>query len=102
MTLYSPTALGAAVGATYRQIHYWTAKGALKPVEIEGVPASGTGNIRIYDETELRIANALVALGSIEDLAKAVRDALLNGEGAISGSGLSLIPTPRIEPGDPS
>lgn len=76
MTLYLAPELAKRAGVTLRQVQYWTELGILRTVQIKGQVASGSGNYRIYDETEAEIARAMSALISRADLAKAIRAAI--------------------------
>lgn len=85
MSLYTATALSRASGATYRQVEYWTGKGYLRPVHVEGRPTTGSGNGRIYDDAEVCVARELVALtGDLGSLSGAIRTAMSVGAARVS------------------
>lgn len=84
--IYTANALAEKSGATYRQIHYWTANEALVPLRIEGQGTNdGTGHRRLYDEVEFEVARGLVLMArSVVQLAPEVRRAVISGKGHIA------------------
>jgi len=91
--LYTSVALCAETGATYRQVHYWTEQGWLRPIEVVGHADKGSGTRRIYDAREVAVAKALVWISSLDNVASGVRAALEGRTGYI-GLGLELRRTP--------
>jgi DNA-binding transcriptional MerR regulator len=52
--ILTASALAAASGVSLRQVEYWTTRGYLKPLRIEGRPQTGTGNSRLYGDQHIR------------------------------------------------
>jgi DNA-binding transcriptional MerR regulator len=52
--IYTAPALATASGVTLRQIQYWTNRGYIKPLRVEGRPQEGTGNTRLYGDQHIR------------------------------------------------
>jgi len=96
-TLYTANAIVKASGATYRQIQYWTDRGYLKPVQINGLTKTGSGNPRIYDETEVYVASVLPFLLDPERIAGKVREACA-GESVTLGGCLELRAVREVDP----
>lgn len=87
--LYTASAFADAAGITYRQLDYWTHRGYLKPVEINGGNKSGTGNSRVFDKPEVLKARVLAALVNPLN-ASVVADELARNGCALIGEGLML------------
>lgn len=50
--MFTSPAFAQAAGITYRELDYWVRRGVLVPAS----DASGSGNVRLFDEAELRVA----------------------------------------------
>ena len=57
-------AFGDAVGATKRQIQFWTDRGAVKCVA--GTDQQGRGKQRLYDEAEIPIARLIAQMAAFQ------------------------------------
>lgn len=79
--LYTTTALAEAAGITYRQADYWTSKGYLKPVPIEGKPTAGSGHARVYDSSQVEKARLMAEFIDLHR-AHLIADALVRGSQA--------------------
>lgn len=89
MSLYTTNALCEAAQITYRQAQYWTEKGWLVPVTVEGVEPGGSGNRRIYDDSQVIKARFMRAFSDpwmVSRLADAiVRGTQVSVEGRLVG-----------------
>lgn len=88
--LYSSNALSDRTGATYRQIHYWTERGYIKPVAIEGGSFSGTGTRRIYDDEALIRCQMLVTFLTPASAAELVDRLVTSASADVAGLRLTL------------
>lgn len=54
--LMTGPAVAEKYGISYRQLDYWLHRGYLKPAEVEGLAATGTGHHRIFTAVEAEVA----------------------------------------------
>jgi DNA-binding transcriptional MerR regulator len=79
--LYSPTRVCELAGITYRQLNYWTSNlKIVHPVPVEGRRDGGSGNHRVYDETEASIAATLGRFRDLPEMSRLLRSVLEDGE----------------------
>lgn len=82
--LYATNAFAEVAGISIRQVQYWTDQGYLTPVHIEGRAAHGQGHWRVYDESEIPVAQMLAMAGDLAALAQAARTAVAIGAGRLT------------------
>lgn len=95
MDLYNAQALADKVGATYRQIEYWTTKGYLRTLPVHGAKTEGSGRRRVYGADEVNVARAIVAAYDLASTAYMARDAVENGK-SVTLAGVDGEPIIRI------
>ncbi len=92
-------AFGDAVGATKRQIQFWTDRGAVKCVA--GTDQQGRGKQRLYDEAEIPIARLIAQMAAFQlPIGRLIESAhLIRGFANLQGRGTTA---PRQPGGFPA